>query len=257
MNTISNNAKRYDSSCCRALGERWPTLDQWWDIVESITKIGPVYDRMNYAMSLGYDRLARLLAFKYFEKVQPRATLDIGTGPGTSLRALLLTSKYVVALDPSATSLLRLRYCSGYGHKCDRVIAVAEHLPLREGSVDYATAFFSARDFIDIWRGISEALRTTRRGLVVTDIFLPKSILWRIALMAWICFIVPIIALIIATPFWKNYLRLCRTLKEWIHGDILVEYLARHELRVERISVFKNILEVIIGEKRSVRRGKD
>ena len=202
---------------------------------------------MNYIMSLGLERPIRSLTRSYFSNQKPLSIADIGAGPGSSIRSFYETTGYIVAIDPSAELLSAA--CIGCTYMCDRVVGIAEHTPIRDQGVDYSTAFFSARDFIDVSKGVEEAARIARRGVIITDIFIPENILLHIMLLYWVCAIVPLLALFFAPRHWKEYRRLCTTLRSWITSSQLKEELRQRGLKVSSISFFDTVLEMVIGKK--------
>lgn len=197
--------------------------ETWRCIVQDIEAITNVYRRMNRIMSLGLDNRIRVEALKNLcsninegLKNKPIILADIGAGPGDSIEPILSVCKetsYIIALDPSPRLLTNIEP----NVFCERVVAIAEHLPLRTKSITFATAFYAARDF----RNLNLALQEIRRaigqgGIAIGDIFLPDEVLNNIAVKIWVCIIVPLLALVFATKQWKHYRGLCKSLKGWI-----------------------------------------
>ncbi len=124
-----------------------------------------VYVPANRVMSLGLDAPLRRRCISRLSGV----VLDVGCGDGHyHLEMRRRGVEEVVCVDP----LPEPRPREAWRH---RVVAVAEALPLRDGCVDYAVAFFSYRDFLDRERGLAEMLRVARRGVFVADIFRPEG----------------------------------------------------------------------------------
>ncbi len=208
---------------------------EWLKLLSHLSNIIDVYDRMNRVMSLGIDVKTRREFLDRVEELcgKPRVVLDVGCGPGTL--ASLIAEKwnpYIVALDPIPEMLDAL------GSRCksplvDRVVAVGEHLPLRDDTVDLATAAFSLRDFIDWKRGIDEMIRVSRFCAAVLDIARAENPLLLVAELAWWGFFVPLAALLLARKNPTRYAAIARTILRWAPPSII----ARHAERNGRVVV--------------------
>jgi demethylmenaquinone methyltransferase/2-methoxy-6-polyprenyl-1,4-benzoquinol methylase len=189
------------------------SLPLWRRVISDIEAIVPVYERMNRVMSLGLDVDVRRAGILLLGECS--VCLDVGAGPGDSLMVLLEEGKcaYIIGLEPSASLAgIAKERCS----LCDVVVAVAEYMPFRSGSIDCITAFFSVRDFMDLDLSMSNFATIVRRQVVIGDIFLIRNKLLRLLQLAWVCIIVPVIAVVVAGRRWRNYLSLCKTLKGWL-----------------------------------------
>ncbi len=182
----------------------------WFRLVEVLSELVSSYDRMSKAMSLGMDLRVRLWGARLASKLAPRVVADVGCGLGSSTRILRLVMPYtyIVALDPSA----RLLAVMGSSVLVERVVAVAEHLPLRDCSVDAVLTFFASRDFISLARSLLEMCRSSRTLVVLVDVFNPDSLVFRVVSRLWFCGVVPLVALALAGGEWRGYSHLCRTL---------------------------------------------
>lgn len=126
-----------------------------------------VYEAANRLMSLGFDVELRRAALS---RVAGRV-LDVGCGDGHYHYEMRRRGvEEVVCVDP----LPGPEPVEAWRH---RVVGVAEYLPLRDGCVDYAVAFFSYRDFLDRRRGLGEMRRAARRAVLVVEIFRPEGFL--------------------------------------------------------------------------------
>jgi demethylmenaquinone methyltransferase/2-methoxy-6-polyprenyl-1,4-benzoquinol methylase len=202
----------------------------WRSVVEAIEAVTPRYELVNVAMSLGLGWIARRRGVAALARAcpEPRVVVDVGPGPGPSLDLLArgLQPSYLVALEPSEAMASRLPR----GHSVDVVVGVAEAMPLRLGCCDAATAFYSARDFMDAWAGVAEMARVSRRCLLLVDMFRPANRLVGLLLRLWVCWIVPVIAMVLAGPVWRSYRMLCTTLEGWCPWQPVARALARRML---------------------------
>lgn len=225
----------------------------WALIVSQIEGIKQVYNFMNRFMSLGLeDRVRRDAVESLVVNTRLRddghrqaVVVDVGSGPGTSLMAIrrLLDKSFIVAVDPSAHLLSTA--CAGI--LCERVVGVVEHLPVRDRGADIVTSFYASRDFQSLPKALVSMLNVARRGLAIGDIFLPRQLLKRFLVRTWVCRIVPILALLLARRYWKNYKGLCITIKQWCDVGELGEYIERLSKRLNRPAIVKSRSYVLGG----------
>lgn len=200
----------------------------WATIISQIEGIKHVYGFMNKFMSLGFENRVRINAIDAIAKrlgnlSRQLIIVDVGSGPGDSLRAIWrrLTNSYIVAIDPSISLLSTA--CNNV--LCDRVVGVAENLPIRRHGADIVTSFYASRDFQSLSDALASMISVTRRGLVIGDIFLPKHPVKKLLVKAWVCYIVPMLAMLLAGKYWKNYKVLCVTIKDWCDVQDVKKYL--------------------------------
>jgi len=121
--------------------------------------------------------------------------LDSGAGPGVS-SGMLLEDKFenIVGIDPSLSLLRSAR--SLLGRRFSAIVAVAENLPFRSGSLGAVITCFSLRDVVSLDRSLDEFARATRRGgaLAVVDIGKPDSGFWRAVIGFYISHGMPVLA---------------------------------------------------------------
>ncbi|QOJ78490.1 methyltransferase domain-containing protein [Infirmifilum lucidum] len=138
-------------------------LDLWLRVERTLGYLfnEAVYERANTAMSLGtHGALRRVVLGLVYGRV-----LDVGCGDGVYLTQLASRTEEVVCLDP-----LPARNHSALPN-FHRVVAVAEYMPFRDKSFDFATAMFSFRDFMDKALGLFNMRRVSKRGVVILDLF--------------------------------------------------------------------------------------
>lgn len=189
----------------------------WETIIEQIETIKKEYTILGDLSSLGNARRVRRGALRRAVTLlghAPRVVVDVGAGPGDSVReaAGLIAPGYIVAVDPSPR--LVSEACMGLEHVCDAVVAVAEHLPIRDRGADLATSFYAARDFRDLRRGVREMVRVSRT-IAIGDIFLPRNPVTRLLVRAWVCVAAPLLAVLVAFLRGLSYRGICSTLRGW------------------------------------------
>jgi ubiquinone/menaquinone biosynthesis C-methylase UbiE len=157
--------------------------EEWRSVEKAIESILPYYERVNLANTFG-----RLPLWRQHVASTARpgdVVLEIGSGPGGFARRLCARS--VVCLDPSREMLAHAR--TGLAENGYRFLSgLAEHIPLRDASVDKVYCSFSFRDFLDKESAIREIARVLRPGgeLHVLDATRPPPG-WRRAFMdSWL-----------------------------------------------------------------------
>ncbi|MEM0271724.1 MAG: class I SAM-dependent methyltransferase [Thermoprotei archaeon] len=192
-------------------------LDKDWDAVveKALSKLIPVYDRMNRVMSFGRDLDWRLkgirAAFSGRETV-----LDAGCGPGvmTEVWRRVYPSSMSVMLD----ALLEMLEAARRRNSDVGVLGVRgvfEALPFRDACFDGVMMGFSFRDAKNMRAALAELSRVTRDHgtLLIVDIAKPDNQLMRWLIGVYWKIIVPIVALFVAGRYWKNYRVLYTTYK--------------------------------------------
>ena len=194
----------------------------WRRIIGDIVRIMPFYSKMNKIMSLGFDQSVRRYGIMLLEGC--KVCIDLGSGPGDSIVMLSRACNYTVGVEPSPElAAMSLSRCKNV--YCDIVISVAEYLPFRVDSIDCVSSFFASRDFMSLDESLRELSRVATCKTVIGDIFLPSNPLIRILELAWVCLIVPLLALFFARKVWRSYTTICKTLRGWISADRLASKL--------------------------------
>jgi demethylmenaquinone methyltransferase/2-methoxy-6-polyprenyl-1,4-benzoquinol methylase len=125
--------------------------------------LGPTYDRVGAALSLGQDPLGR----RFLVSRLPRGgrVLDVATGTGLVAAALRRRGFGVTGLDlsPEMLAVARRRF----GDQVELVNASAEALPLASGSFDHLTVTHVLRYVADPGATLAELARVVRPGGVV------------------------------------------------------------------------------------------
>jgi len=133
---------------------------------ELFAPLGPTYDRVGAALSLGQDpRWRRFLVSRL-----PRGgqVLDVATGTGLVAAELLRQGFGVTGVDQSPGMLAVAR--RRFGDEVQLVTASAEALPLDSGSVDHLTFTYLLRYVADPGATLAELARVVRPGGVVASL---------------------------------------------------------------------------------------
>lgn len=151
--------------------------ETWQEVAEVLSKIVPVYDKMNRLMSLGQDmkwrREGLLMALRPGDMV-----LDAGCGPGvmSELALQLIRDLRITLLDPldvmldAAKSRVRSPFCiftKGY----------FEDLAFPDGAFNVVMCGFSLRDAKNLDRALSEIQRVLKPEgkLLLVDLGKPDN----------------------------------------------------------------------------------
>ena len=140
--------------------------------------IAPRYDFLNHLLSAGIDRRWRDRAIASLQLTGRETLLDVCAGTAdVALQAR--AAARVIGVDFAAAMLkLGLQKIRGNG-QADRIALVrgdAEHLPVRDGTVDAATVAFGIRNVQEPARACAEMARVMRPGarLAILEFGVPR-----------------------------------------------------------------------------------
>ena len=130
---------------------------------ELFAPIGPTYDRVGAALSLGQDPLWR----RFLVSRLPRGghVLDVATGTGLVAAELLRRGFRVTGVDQSPEMLAVAH--RRFGDKVELINASAESLPLDAESFDHLTYTYLLRYVPDPGATLAELVRVVRPGGMV------------------------------------------------------------------------------------------
>jgi demethylmenaquinone methyltransferase / 2-methoxy-6-polyprenyl-1,4-benzoquinol methylase len=137
------------------------------DARELFAPLGPTYDRVGAALSLGQDPLWR----RFLVARLPRDgghVLDVATGTGLVAAELLRRGFRVTGVDQSAEMLARAR-CR-FGENVELVEASADSLPFADEAFDHLTFTYLLRYVDDPGATLRELARIVRPGGVVASL---------------------------------------------------------------------------------------
>ncbi|MEP7224051.1 MAG: class I SAM-dependent methyltransferase [Actinomycetota bacterium] len=130
------------------------------DARELFAPIGPSYDRVGAALSLGQDPLWR----RFLVSRLPRGgrVLDVATGTGLVAAELIRRGFEVTGVDQSAEMLDVAR--RRFGDKVELVEASADSLPFANGTFDHLTFTYLLRYVDDPGATLAELARVVQAG---------------------------------------------------------------------------------------------
>ncbi len=175
-------------------------------------RIAPTYDLLNHVLSLGIDcawrrRVARLVAAQ-----NPARVLDLATGTGDLLIAILRErelSAEIVGLDISEEMLKIGRRKTERCEGADRARFVqgdAMDTAMSSESFDAVTMGFGIRNTHDASRTLAEIHRLLKPGgtAAILEFSLPANRLWRACYLAYLRWGVPLIGALVS-GHWRAY----------------------------------------------------
>lgn len=157
-------------------------------------RIAPGYDRMNRIISLGQDARWRRRAVAALSLERGSRVLDAGCGTGDLCRELARAGHLPVGVDRSAGML------GGAGRDQPLLRADAEHLPLRDASLDGVVSGFVLRNVVDldaVFRACARALRPGGR-FVALETATPAGWALRAGHALWADHAVPLLGRLLA-----------------------------------------------------------
>ena len=166
---------------------------------EMFDRIAPTYDLLNHLLSLGRDFSWRRQAAWALPKREGLKVVDLATGTGDLLMALLRGGSHVaeaVGLDVSEEMLkiaLHKTTECGFADRVRLMRADVMHSALEADSFDAVTMGFGIRNTPDIEVTLREILRLLKPGgtAVVLEFSLPRSALLRGGYLAYLRLVVP------------------------------------------------------------------
>ena len=143
-----------------------PTRSPHEQARELFAPLGPTYDRVGAALSLGQDPLWR----RFLVSRLPRGghVLDVATGTGLVAAELLRQGFGVTGVDQSPEMLAVAH--RRFGDKVELIRASAQALPLDSESCDHLTVTYLLRYVTDPGATLAELARVVRPGGVVASL---------------------------------------------------------------------------------------
>lgn len=204
------------------MSHRRPGLQSKWGyVVNSLQEIIPSYELASSRIALRADKRMRAEAVG-FATAKGSLVLDLGAGPGLMSRLVKSKGGMPVLVDVSRPMLS----ASSFENK---VQAVFEQLPFRDGVFDGAVAGFALRDAHDLRVAVSQVARVLRRGarFGFCDLGKPDSALGTL-LVGWYMRVVPnIIGLATVGRGGLRYGSLFDTYVLVLHNSQLASFLSK------------------------------
>ena len=215
-------------------GSRRPGLqDRWKYVFDSLESIIPIYETGSSRISMFDDARMRAEAVAFAVR-EGELVLDLGSGPGTMASVVSRAGGIPVMLDASRRMLL-----AAEGE--NKVQAVFEHLPFRDGAFGSAVAGFSLRDSRDLVSALGEVRRSLRPGgrFAFCDLGRSDSFGRAVALGLYMYAAVPFIGALTGgragLGFGSLFDTYVLTLKNGALSALLAAYFSRVDLRARNL----------------------
>ena len=196
------------------LGQRY-----WWEVIEVLRLVIPVYDKVNKAISLGKDYQFRWHAVQG-HVFSDDTILDAGSGYGNMSRIALTEAKgkvKIIMYDPIPQMLAYIdklfwpnlpKYLSS---------GVFEYMPFQQNTFDVVLCGYSLRDAIDLKLAVDEIHRVLKQGgrLIIVDLGKPDNPVLRAFVSFYLRYILGIVAFIVVGKVGLQFKTLYGTYKRW------------------------------------------
>ncbi len=206
-----------------------PSREEIWKM---FSQISSTYDRVNQLMTFGLDRRWRRKVSEHLPKGNNLKVLDLATGTGDQIIALLERSsriRKIVGVDLSHEMLeigrLKMKK-KPYAHKVSLKTASALELPFRDESFDVVTISFGIRNMTDVLQALSEAKRVLKpKGrLLILEGSIPKHKIMRRCHLFYLRYLLPWIGGIVSKQK-KAYQYLNETIETFPSGNGFLDLL--------------------------------
>jgi demethylmenaquinone methyltransferase/2-methoxy-6-polyprenyl-1,4-benzoquinol methylase len=164
------------------------------DLVDKLfNESAPHYDHINRGMSLGTGHRYRRMALRRARLRRGMSLLDVGCGTGViagHARKIVGETGKVVGVDPSEGMLAVAR---AEGRIDSSHVAMAEALPIEDGTFDMVTMGYALRHVDNLHTAFNEYYRVLRPGgtVLILEITPPRSKLAFHFLKAYLRIVVP------------------------------------------------------------------
>lgn len=208
--------------------------EYWKKVVKTLNDIIPIYNKINFYISLGKDEEYRCLGIG--ENIKENDwVLDAGSGFGNMSKSALYVTKniQITLFDPLITMLKNSKkHLQNNPHA---ISGIFENIPIRNEKFDVALCGYSLRDALSVETAISEIHRVLKNDgkWIIVDLGKPDNKIIRAGILFYLYAILPIIAFIVGGTLGLKFNRIYGTYERWLTNDRLVELLRRKFSKVE------------------------
>jgi demethylmenaquinone methyltransferase/2-methoxy-6-polyprenyl-1,4-benzoquinol methylase len=210
----------------------------WREVVQVLSLIIPVYDKVNRAISFGKDMEFRLRG------IQGRVNagnllLDAGSGYGIMSRLALNESAgtaRIVMYDPILEMLANAKNLfRPLSSEFSLSSGVFEYMPFRNDIFDVVLCGYSLRDAIRLGPAISEISRVLKLGgrFVIVDLGKPDNPFLEAFTSFYLKYILSFVACLVAGRAGLKFGKIYGTYRKWPRNSELKSLLQEHFSKVE------------------------
>jgi demethylmenaquinone methyltransferase/2-methoxy-6-polyprenyl-1,4-benzoquinol methylase len=207
----------------------------WGEVIEVLRQIIPIYDKVNFYISLGKAQKHRIRGIT--NRVLPgNQILDAGSGFGNMSKTAIKICHGDITVTLYDPLVPMLKNTSEFFEKIpDMSCGVFEHIPFRDGQFDAVLCGYCLRDAINLRIAISEIHRVLKDGgrFVIVDLGKPDQTILRAGVSFYLRFILPVIAFAVGGRLGLKFGTLYGTYKRWPQNKKLEGLLLERFSRVE------------------------
>jgi demethylmenaquinone methyltransferase/2-methoxy-6-polyprenyl-1,4-benzoquinol methylase len=225
-----------------------------WLIFE---KIASRYDLTNHILSLGIDYFWRKKVSSIIVKEQEITIVDLATGTGDLLLAILKDHPNIVRalgidMSPKMLSLAEAKFIKkkNYLNTSLRLGDVG-CLPLNNNDWDYVTIAFGIRNTSDTFKSLQEMYRVLKTGgkVIVLEFSLPKNFFFRNIYLIYFRYILPWLGFLITREL-GAYKYLNNSVENFPHGESFIILMEQAGfVKCQQYPLTFGIASIYIGQK--------
>lgn len=230
-----------------------------YEVWKMFDKISPRYDFLNHLLTFGLDIYWRNQVIKHLPKTKNLNLIDLATGTGDQLIAIIKKAKQVMSGLGVDLSLEMIRLGQKkiidkpYGHQITLTEGNATDISLENESVDCVTMSFGIRNVECVDTCLKECHRILTPGgkILILELTVPKNRFIRPFALFYMRHILPLIGGIISGER-KAYKYLNKTIETFPSGDSFCKILKKHDFfKVKALPLTFGIVNLYTGEKLS------
>lgn len=207
----------------------------WGEVIEVLRQIIPIYDKVNFYISLGKAQNHRIRGIT--NRVLPgNQILDAGSGFGNMSKTAIKICQGDIKVTLYDPLVPMLKNTSTFLEKVpDMSCGVFEHIPFRDEQFDAVLCGYCLRDAINLRIAISEIHRVLKDGgrFVIVDLGKPDEAILRAGVSFYLKFVLPVIAFAVGGRLGLKFGTLYGTYKRWPQNKKLEGLLLERFSRVE------------------------
>ena len=229
------------------------------EVWKMFDKISPKYDFLNHLLTLGLDIYWRNQLIKHLPKTKNLNLIDLATGTGDQLIAIIKKAKQVISALGIDLSLEMIRLGQKkiidkpYGHQITLTEGNATDISLENESVDCVTMSFGIRNVESVDTCLKECHRILTSGgkILILELSVPKNRLVRPFALFYMRYFLPLIGGIISGER-RAYKYLNKTIETFPSGDAFCNILKKHDfVKVKAFPLSLGVVNLYTGEKLS------
>ena len=197
------------------------------NVAEMFDRIAPRYDLTNRILSLGLDLRWRKALAKHLPQQESISLLDLATGTGDQIAALLQKKASItkaIGIDFSE-GMLKIARQKFQDEPIDFLHADALNLPFEEKSFDLCTFSFGIRNVKDPLKALQEMHRVSKIGgrALILEFSMPKGA-FRMPYLFYLRHLLPLLGTLFAKDF-SAYRYLNQTIEKFPSGPSFLSWM--------------------------------